>query len=140
MSANKDHERAVALFDYALTQPDDFAMFDALMALDMTRAQFCRAVSDIRKVAAENNYTMVCRRGRFNQHRYRLVQRYAEMVEWVQGRQGSIGAQLETVEGALSVAVNNSDGRTGDGRRARRSLRLVSFLREELQDMDAVDA
>lgn len=136
---NADTRRAYRLIEYGeKTKPNGFRPWDVMRDLGWDYQQFAAAVRTVRKNSPEFGWTISCTPTPTGTGGwlYKLAKLPGEMREWVGRRFVSIDSQLQTVEASMTLAVMSSDGRTLEGRKARKSLRTIKYLRAELADYD----
>lgn len=68
---------------------------------------------------------------------YRLVGNLDDSEGWITNRLTDAETRLETIEAVSTSIVEATDGRTIEGRKARKIQRTVSFLMGELGDIEA---
>ncbi|SRR6266536_2615957 len=135
---SRNVETTLSVFDYLMLHPEGVISGDAADTLDLSPAQFRRAVSGIRAAGIEYGWTVVCEpTGTFGGWSYKLARIYGDAREWVGIRTEDITTRLATLENALAVTIEHTDGRSADGRAARRAHRRIRYLREELADVEA---
>ncbi len=134
---SKAQDNAVALLDYGMMHPAGFLLSEAEIHTGLTYMQLANAANVIRNAAPEFGWTLVAEpTGSRGGWLYRLARIYDDGREWVAIRSGAIETQLATLENSLAALSANTDGRTTGGKTARRIMRQVKFLREELADLE----
>lgn len=130
-------DKAGLLYDYAATQPDGFTRHDACEVLGWNRWEFNQAANRLRKMFAGDSINLVADPdGPSNPWRYKLVGNYDEARPWSVNRIRDMESRLETIEAVSETTTNCTDGRTIEGRKARKIHSTVRFLREQLADIN----
>lgn len=126
--------RAALLFDFAVSKPNGFTLEDIEREFSWDRKTFFVAVRQLRTaMQGDDEINLVCNpRGSRQTWLYRLVGNYTDAKPWMSNRMGDMERRLETVQGVASSIKNATDGRSKEGRKARKVLRTVSYLIEEL--------
>ena len=131
-------KRADALFDFLADRPNGATVTDMRNEFGWGHGQTNQAIRALRKVLAEDVINVVCEphvhRGRWL---YRLVGHPADSRFYVTNRLLDLEARLETQQYVTESLEHATDGRTVEGRKARKIARTLSYLQKELADIDA---
>lgn len=127
-------DRASALFDFAVDNPDGFTRDEACEELDLTKDEFFKAARDVRRAFAEDTITLSCDpQGSGEQWLYRLVGTVDDSSPWVSNRLGDAESRFVTIAAVIGAIKNSTDGRTVNGRKAREIHLSVTQLLERLK-------
>lgn len=126
------------LFDYAVSKPNGFTWSDATEDLEWSRPKFNLTVRQLRLVLGGDDINLVAEPGgHWEPYIYRLVGTYGEAREWLATRIRDMESRLELVHAVATSVTRAADGRSVQGRKARKIERTVGYLLRELGDMSA---
>ena len=129
--------RAGLLFDYAVAHPDGFTVDDVKSEFGWSADQTNRAARALRMILAEDTINLVCDpSGQRTRWRYRLVGNLEDAKPWASNRLRDIENRLETICGVAKSIAAATDGRSTEGRRARKIYKTLDYLHGELADID----
>lgn len=129
--------RVNALFDFAAAAPDGFTIDDACHHLRCTRAQVRDAIRQLRLALADDTINLICEPASYlEQWTYRLVGNYDDAKGWAANRISDCRTRMVTIKGVAASVVLGTDGRTIEGKQAKKIARTLGFLIEELADID----
>lgn len=132
------YEKMLWLYDFAGNCPDGFTHADVEAQFGWGRNDFFKVVRDLRLLFKDREITLVCDpQGQGELWRYRLVGSYDEARQWATNRIHDLESRLETVGAVAEAIVNATDGRSIEGRKARKLQRVVGRLIEDLAEIDA---
>ena len=126
------------LFTILVGAPDGLTIDDIASGLDCNMENAKRAVRDLRLLLGEDtDINVTCTpRGQGQRWVYELVGGTNPATRgWVDNRTGDTEARLRTIRAVIASAVAATDGRSVDGRRARR---IERGLRHMIEDLDAL--
>jgi hypothetical protein len=134
-------EQIAALFDFAADKPEGFTYIDVRATLGWQRDQFVKVARQLRLVFADDQINLVCEpQGSCEPWRYKLVGNVEDARAWSSNRIGDIETRLETIKAVAETLTNATDGRTIEGRKARKIHRTLGYLIGELSEIDGVGA
>lgn len=129
--------RVNRLFDLLADSPEGLTWPEIAEAQDVSGTTARIDIRRLRLVFADDEINVVAvPQGQNEKHRYKLVGNYEDARGWIAGRILDMESRLETVEAVSGSIVNAVDGRTFEGRKARKVNRTITYLREELAEMD----
>lgn len=132
----KPAEKVSLLFDFAATKPEGFTYLDVDEKLGWSRDFFVRVARDLRLMFKGDTITLTCEPGGHGlPWIYKLVGNYDGARPWATNRIGDMESRLETVHAVAETLVNATDGRSQDGRKARKVQRTIGRLIEDLADI-----
>lgn len=130
-----------ALFDFAVANPDGFTNADFMAEYDIALPDFNKGVNKLRRILADDTITLVCDPSAVREKWiYRLVGTVEDGSPWVQNRLRDAESRFVTMSAVASTLVKSTDGRTGEGRRARLIDKSMRRLLEDLQEIAAETA
>jgi hypothetical protein len=124
------------LFDLLVDAPDGLVVFQMMAALELDKWTVDQAIRDVRMIFADDEINLVCDpQGASEQWLYRLVGCYEEAAPWLASRSSDQETRLRTMKAVTQSMVNNADGRTTEGRKARLKLKYFTRLIEDLEEL-----
>lgn len=132
-------DRMGRLFDYMVLTPQGATIEDIAEALECSYDLAVQTVRDLRLFLGEDNTAnLTCnKQGKSERWLYKLVTDLEDHREWIAGRIGDTHSRLKTMNSMLTSAVNATDGRTLEGRRARVMSRQIGRLLEDLAEIES---
>lgn len=125
-----------ALFDYATGKPDGFTNVQAMRDLGLKLYEFNKAKRDVVLAFEDDSCTLICEpNGKGQPWVYRLVGDWDGAEPWATNRSKDLSGRLRTCAAMAQSIVQGTDGRTPEGKSARRFARRVTFLRDESLDL-----
>jgi len=134
--------RAERLFDFAVAHPDGFTYLEAMPAVDLTdnpsgRNRFYDVVRRLRQTLGGGDVNLVCdSQGKGEPYLYRLVGTHAEAEGWASNRLRDLDSRFDTSLNVARSIQAATDGRSTDGRKARRIVATLTYLQGELEAID----
>jgi hypothetical protein len=126
------------LFDYAVSKPNGFTWADVVEDLEWSRPKVNMVIRQLRLVLGGDDINLVAEpSGRYQPWIYRLVGTYGEAREWLDNRIHDMESRLELIHSVASSVTRAADGRSVQGRKARKIERTVGYLLRELADIAA---
>jgi hypothetical protein len=126
------------LFDFAVANPDGFTIDEACDSLAWSRPQFGLMVRKLRLILGSDEINLICEpTGTLGPWTYRLVGNYDDARVWVTNRIDDLTSRLETIHSIAASAMKAADGRSVQGRKARKIESTISYLLRELEDIAA---
>lgn len=133
----KIDEDAGRLYDFAAARPDGFTFDDVHAEFGWERSYFSRVSRRVRIIFAEDEINLVCTpQGKCEKWKYELVGNYAAALPWQANRLGDLESRLETVHAVAASIVKGTDGRSTEGRKAKKIEVGVRHLMEQLDQID----
>ncbi len=130
------------LYDYAADKwaaKQTFTYEDVERDLGWDRRLFYEAVRRVRLTLghSQDSVTLTCDpQGLRKPWAYQLVMSYEDARAWQANRIGDAEARFETIEAHCIAISRSADGRTVEGRKARKIASVIGYLRGELADID----
>jgi len=131
-------EKIAALYDLAADRPEGFTYIDVEEHLGWGRQTFFGVVRQLRLVFADDEINLICEPdGYLEPWRYKLVGNVDAARGWSTNRIGDIETRLETIQSVAETLTKATDGRTIEGRKARKIHRTLGYLIGELAEIAA---
>lgn len=131
--------QAEQLFDYAVSHYDGFTYKDIKRDLGWDRVHFYWIVRNLRRILAAEADTinLICSpNGQSQPWLYEFAGTYDDAAPWSRNRVRDLETRLVTINSVAHTLVNATDGRTAEGRKARKIRRTVTRLIEDLADIN----
>ena len=129
-------ERVGDLFDYAVAHPDGFTYVDVENDLGWDRGLFSWVARNLRAEFADDSVNLICEpQGQYEPWLYRLVGTADDARIWSTNRIADLEGRLHTMASVSESVKNATDGRTTEGRKARKINRTLVRLIEDLEDI-----
>jgi len=137
VSARED--RALELWDYAVSKPDGFTADECEKALKWEHAIFNIAVHDLRSFLGDTDtVALPCDpQGQGEQWLYHLTGTLDETSGWVTNRIGDAETRIRTIQATMRSIVRATSKATTKGRKARKIEKGLRHLIEDLEDIEA---
>lgn len=120
------------LFDFS-TDHATFTYEDACRAFGWPRTYFYKVVRRLRRILGEDEITLTCKtQGPYEPWLYSLVATIEGHEFWIGNRIKDAETRFLTMESTMRSIVGATDGRSMEGRKARRIEMSLRHLREEL--------
>lgn len=136
-------EKVEQVFDYLAGHPDGATGDEMAAWLEVSKSTIQRVVHDLRIVlGGTDSITVTCEALGLptEPHTYRLVGNLEDATGWLSARILEQEVRLETIEYSTASLVTGSDGRTLEGKKARKIHRTLKYLREELAEIGSDDS
>lgn len=131
-------EKIGRLFDYAAENKDGFTYQDVERDLDWQRGQFFNTARQLRLMLGnDDTINLVCDpQGQGQPWRYQLVGNVEGARGWISNRLTDTETRIATILAICSTLVRATDGRTGEGKRARIMNKGLSRIIEDLAELE----
>lgn len=130
-------DRAGQLYDYAVEHPEGFTYQDIERDFEWQRSEFVGVVRTLRAILADDEINLTCEpQGQGEPWLYKLIGSYDDARPWATNRIGDLETRLETIGSVSQTLVSATDGRSIEGRKARKMKSTLDYLRGELADID----
>lgn len=124
------------LFDYAVNHTNGFTYVDVERDLGWDRPHFFDVARALRRVFSGDSINLVCSpQAKGDPWLYELVGQVGAAEPWVANRLRDMKTRLVTMASVASTLENATDGRTLQGREARKINRALTRLVEDLDDI-----
>jgi hypothetical protein len=129
-------DRVTDLFDYAVAHPNGFTKDDIEADLGWEPATTQWVARNLRLTFADDDINLVCEpQGQGERWLYKLVGNPDDARIWATNRTADLESRLRTMAAVASSLENATDGRTVEGRKARKIHRSLARLVEDLEDI-----
>jgi hypothetical protein len=129
-------DQAGLLYDFAANKPEGFTWADVEREFGWSRPHFFKVVRRLRLDLGADEINLVCTPKDFRGlWLYELVGDYESAAFWASNRIGDMEARLGTIKNVAGSVETATDGRTVEGKIARKIHNTVSYLLVELSDL-----
>lgn len=131
----KSDVRAGELYDFAAENPEGFRLWEFAEESECTMGQASDAVSRLRKMLGDHEINLICDPEGWGPWIYRLVETPQDARPWLLTRQGDTISRIKIQLEVARSGVNATDGRTIEGRYARKEVKAYLRQIEDFEEM-----